>query len=147
MGKKRGFISATDSFNLCGAQNQVRQFRTSSPCLERKRMTGVVVTNGAQKSVVVAVERYFVHPKVGMMIKKRKKFMAHDEEDKYQIGDRVIIEEHRPISKRKRFIVIGLAPSKIPSYLREEDKQEIDAKFSKEHVESESESAKQLSDK
>jgi len=110
-------------------------------------MTGVVVTNGAQKSVVVAVERYFVHPKVGMMIKKRKKFMAHDEEDKYQIGDRVIIEEHRPISKRKRFIVIGLAPSKIPSYLREEDKQEIDAKFSKEHVESESESAKQLSDK
>ena len=44
--------------------------------------------------------------------------------------------------------VIGLAPSKLPNYLREEDKQEIDAKFAKEHVESESqESAKQLSDK
>eukprot|EP00960_Hanusia_phi_P039069 753731-Hanusia_phi.AAC.4 len=140
--------AAASSLQYRYDQPQIRSICTSSPCLARQQMTGVVVTNGAQKSVVVAVERTFVHPKIGKMMKTRKKYMAHDEEDKYQVGDRVIIEEHRPITgilKLKQ--VLGHAPTKPPSFLTEEDKQEIDAKFAGERVQSEpEEQTKQVAD-
>lgn len=61
-----------------------------------------------QKSVVVAVERLFRHPKYQKVVKSRKKFMAHDEEEQCKIGDIVKIVETRPLSKMKRWNVIEI---------------------------------------
>jgi small subunit ribosomal protein S17 len=66
---------------------------------------GRVVSNGMNKSVVVAVDRLFQHALYGKTIRRTSKFMAHDEENECQIGDKVTIEETRPMSKRKRWIV------------------------------------------
>jgi small subunit ribosomal protein S17 len=57
------------------------------------------------KSVVVAVDRRFQHALYGKTIRRTSKFMAHDEENACQVGDKVTIEETRPLSKRKRWIV------------------------------------------
>ena len=66
---------------------------------------GRVVSNGMDKSVVVAVDRLFQHALYGKTILRTSKFMAHDEENACQVGDKVAIEETRPLSKRKRWIV------------------------------------------
>jgi small subunit ribosomal protein S17 len=55
------------------------------------------------KSVVVEVERTVLHPRYHRYIKRRSRFMAHDEKGAASIGDRVLIEETRPLSKRKRW--------------------------------------------
>jgi small subunit ribosomal protein S17 len=57
------------------------------------------------KSVVVAVNRLVEHPLYGKTIRRTSKFMAHDEANECNVGDRVSIEETRPLSKRKRWIV------------------------------------------
>ena len=80
-------------------------FHTTAPREARLRMRGTVVSAKAQKSVVVAVERIFKHPVVKKFVKERSKFMAHDELDQFKVGDEIWIEEHRPISRRKRFMV------------------------------------------
>lgn len=72
----------------------------------RKKFIGTVVSNKMTKTVVVEVERRFPHPKYKKVITKRKKFKAHNENFKLQVGDKVIIEETRPISKEKHFQVI-----------------------------------------
>jgi small subunit ribosomal protein S17 len=72
---------------------------------KRNSMVGRVVSDSMQKSVVVAVDRLFKHPFYGKTIRRRHKFMAHDEENQCSVGDRVKIEEARPLSKRKRWIV------------------------------------------
>ena len=66
--------------------------------------SGVVVSNKMQKTVVVAVENVFRHPMYQKYIKRTSKFLAHANEP-LNIGDRVIIEETRPMSKRKRWNV------------------------------------------
>ena len=66
---------------------------------------GRVVSNGMDKSVVVAVDRLFQHALYGKTIRRTSKFMAYDEENACQVGDKVAIEETRPLSKRKRWIV------------------------------------------
>ncbi len=66
---------------------------------------GVVVTNEADKSVVVKVENLVMHPLYRKFIRTSSKFMAHDEENTCNRGDRVLIEECRPLSKRKRWRV------------------------------------------
>jgi small subunit ribosomal protein S17 len=58
------------------------------------------------KTVVVAVTRLFQHPKYKKTVKRVTKFKAHDENNKYQVGDTVKIIETRPLSKEKRWIVI-----------------------------------------
>mmetsp|Transcript_3732 Transcript_3732/g.23473 ORF Transcript_3732/g.23473 Transcript_3732/m.23473 type:complete len:106 (-) Transcript_3732:1170-1487(-) len=70
--------------------------------------TEQIVSDKMQKSVVVAVERLFRHPKYQKVVKSRKKFMAHDEEEKCKIGDVVKIVETRPLSKMKRWNVIEI---------------------------------------
>jgi small subunit ribosomal protein S17 len=65
---------------------------------------GVVVSNKMQKTVVVAVENVFRHPMYQKYIKRTSKFLAHAN-DPLNIGDRVVIEETRPLSKRKRWNV------------------------------------------
>ena len=74
-------------------------------------LTGVVVSDKMQKTVTVLVERQFPHPLYGKVIKRSKKYLAHDPEEKYKLGDVVEIIESRPISKRKRFRVLRLVES------------------------------------
>lgn len=74
--------------------------------MPKKQLIGTVISNKMQKTVVVEVERLKEHPKYKRRYKVRKKYKAHDEKEEYHIGDRVIIEECRPISKEKRWRVI-----------------------------------------
>ncbi len=71
----------------------------------QKNLTGIVVSDRMDKSVVVSVERWVKHPVYKKFIRRRAKFMAHDERNECQIGDRVLLTETRPLSKRKRFKV------------------------------------------
>ncbi len=73
----------------------------------KKQLKGVVVSDKMDKTVVVLVSRYVKHPKYKKYIKRDKKFKAHDEENKYHVGDRVAIEETRPLSKDKHFRVVN----------------------------------------
>ncbi|MEW6366758.1 MAG: 30S ribosomal protein S17 [Acidobacteriota bacterium] len=66
---------------------------------------GTVVSDKMNKTVTVAVERRVRHPLYGKVIKKTKKFMAHDESEVAKTGDVVLIEETRPLSKLKRWRV------------------------------------------
>jgi small subunit ribosomal protein S17 len=70
---------------------------------ERKTREGVVVSDAMQKTRVVKVERVFRHPQYQRVVRRSEKFKAHDEGNQSKVGDRVIIEETRPISKDKRW--------------------------------------------
>ncbi len=74
---------------------------------QKKRATkiGRVISSGMEKSVVVSVDRLFKHRFYEKTIRRSSKFMAHDEKNECQVGDQVKIEETRPLSKRKRWIV------------------------------------------
>jgi small subunit ribosomal protein S17 len=69
-------------------------------------LQGVVVSDKADKTVVVRVERRFTHPLFKKTVRQSKKYHAHDEGNACKVGDQVRIEEHRPISKLKRWIVV-----------------------------------------
>ncbi len=71
----------------------------------RKQFIGTVVSDKMDKTVVVLVERLVKHPLYGKYIRRRRKYMAHDENNECKIGDRVLIEETRPLSRRKRWRV------------------------------------------
>uniref|UniRef100_A0A831UAM7 Small ribosomal subunit protein uS17 n=1 Tax=Thermus islandicus TaxID=540988 RepID=A0A831UAM7_9DEIN len=79
--------------------------------MPKKVLTGVVVSDKMQKTVTVLVERQFPHPLYGKVIKRSKKYLAHDPEERYKVGDVVEIVESRPISRRKRFRVLRLVES------------------------------------
>jgi small subunit ribosomal protein S17 len=66
---------------------------------------GTVVSNAADKSVTVKVENFVMHPLYRRFVRTTSKFMVHDEENSCNNGDRVLIEECRPISRRKRWRV------------------------------------------
>jgi small subunit ribosomal protein S17 len=72
----------------------------------RKTRTGVVTSNKMNKTIAVSVERRLQHPMYGKFVKKTKKFIAHDEQNECNIGDRVRIMETRPLSKLKRWRLI-----------------------------------------
>lgn len=81
--------------------------------MPRKQKTGTVVSDSMEKSIVVEVVRTTQHPLYKKYVRVRKKFMAHDEEGKAQVGDVVRIEECRPISRRKSWTlkeIIRVAP-------------------------------------
>ncbi len=69
-------------------------------------LKGVVVSDKMDKTVVVSVSRFIKHPLYGKFYKVSKKYKAHDEDNKYKVGDKVEIVETRPISKDKRFKVV-----------------------------------------
>ena len=71
----------------------------------RRTQEGVVVSDKMDKSVVVEVSRTVLHPLYQKYVRKRTRFMAHDESNALKIGDRVRIVESRPISRRKRWRV------------------------------------------
>ncbi len=70
---------------------------------ERKTREGVVVSDGMQKTRVVRIERVFRHPRYERVIRLSKKLKVHDETNVSHVGDRVLIEETRPISKDTRW--------------------------------------------
>jgi small subunit ribosomal protein S17 len=70
---------------------------------ERKTKEGVVVSDAMQKTRVVRVERVYRHPRYQRVIRMSKRLKAHDEANESKVGDRVLIEETRPISKEKRW--------------------------------------------
>ncbi len=73
--------------------------------MSKKTLTGKVTSNKMNKTVAVEVSRRFSHPIYRKVVEMRKKFLAHTEE-KHEIGDIVTIEESRPLSKRKRWVVV-----------------------------------------
>nr|YP_009227434.1 ribosomal protein S17 [Sargassum thunbergii]YP_009828357.1 ribosomal protein S17 [Sargassum fusiforme]AMB49184.1 ribosomal protein S17 [Sargassum thunbergii]QHN51324.1 ribsomal protein S17 [Sargassum fusiforme]QJC13574.1 ribosomal protein S17 [Sargassum fusiforme] len=66
---------------------------------------GIVISDRMQKSVVVAVEYRYKHQFYSKIVVRTKRYLAHDEKNNCNIGDEVIVEESRPLSKRKRWIV------------------------------------------
>ncbi len=73
---------------------------------QKVKRVGVVVSDKMEKTIVVKVERQFAHPLYKRTVKRTKKFLAHDEESKASIGDRVEIIEARPLSRRKRWKLV-----------------------------------------
>ena len=71
----------------------------------KRVLVGRVTSDKMDKTVVVTVVRRFRHPIYGKFVQKRKKYMAHDPANQCRIGDKVAIEEARPFSKRKRWMV------------------------------------------
>lgn len=72
----------------------------------RKERVGEVISNSMTKTIVVRVERRFPHPKYKKVVTGYKKFYAHDEKNEAKVGDRVRIEETRPLSKTKRWRLV-----------------------------------------
>jgi len=73
--------------------------------VRRKRLTGRVTSDKMDKTIVVEVERLQRHRLYGKVLKRTKKYMAHDEENTCRIGDLVRIVESRPLSRRKHWVV------------------------------------------
>ncbi|MFH1170521.1 MAG: 30S ribosomal protein S17 [Candidatus Vogelbacteria bacterium] len=71
-----------------------------------RTLAGVVVSTKMNKTVVVEVERQVKHPVYGKYLRRHKRYLAHDETGKHQLGDKVQIRAVRPLSRRKSFIVI-----------------------------------------
>ncbi|QYX33192.1 30S ribosomal protein S17 [Sphaerospermopsis torques-reginae] len=77
-----------------------------------KERVGLVVSDKMQKTVVVAVENRSSHPKYGKTVVKTRRYKAHDEENTCKVGDRVRIQETRPLSKTKRWQVAEILNAK-----------------------------------
>jgi len=75
--------------------------------MSKRVLQGVIVSDACDKTVIVRVERRVMHPIYKKFVTHSKKYAAHDENNKYRVGDVVRIEESRPISKRKCWVVIG----------------------------------------
>jgi small subunit ribosomal protein S17 len=72
----------------------------------RKKFTGTVVSDKMDKTIVVGVENLKKHPMYGKFVRVRKKYMAHDENNECKVGDKVMIEESKPISKNKTWKLV-----------------------------------------
>jgi small subunit ribosomal protein S17 len=80
--------------------------------MPKRVLQGTVVSDKNEKTVVVRVERRFTHPVLKKTIRRSKKYHAHDEGNIHKVGDVVFIEETKPISKNKRWIVVEAATGK-----------------------------------
>ena len=74
--------------------------------MPKKILKGVVVSDKPNKTVTVMVERKYSHPLLKKVVRVRKKYNAHDENNRFKIGDKVSIIESKPISKNKKFQVM-----------------------------------------
>ena len=77
----------------------------TAPARRRLLKEGVVISDKMDKTVVVEVERLVMDRMYGKYLKQRSRFMAHDEKNECKVGDRVRIEESRPLSRHKRWVV------------------------------------------
>jgi small subunit ribosomal protein S17 len=73
----------------------------------KRKLQGIIVSDKMEKTRVVAVTRLKKHPRYLKYYKVMKRFKAHDEKNEYKVGDKVIIEETRPLSKEKRWRVVA----------------------------------------
>ena len=73
-----------------------------------KEQIGVVISNKMQKTIVVKIENRYPHPIYAKTMVKTKKYLAHDELEQCEIGDQVLVEECRPLSKRKRWKLVKI---------------------------------------
>lgn len=80
--------------------------------MKKRRLTGIVVSDKMSKTRVVAVERFKKHPKYLKYYRLTRRFKVHDENNEYRSGDKVVIEETRPLSKEKRWRIIGKVEGK-----------------------------------
>ena len=76
--------------------------------MPKRILEGVVVSDKGDKTIVVKVERTFLHPVLKKTVRRSKKYHAHDEQNEYQLGDTVEIAESRPLSKTKNWVVTRL---------------------------------------
>tara|TARA_X000000950_G_C13657198_1_gene554335 strand:- start:535 stop:771 length:237 start_codon:yes stop_codon:yes gene_type:complete len=74
--------------------------------MPKKILTGLVVSDKPNKTITVLIERKYSHPVLKKVIKVKKKYNAHDEDNKYKTGDKVTIVESKPFSKNKKFRVM-----------------------------------------
>ena len=79
--------------------------------MPKRILQGTVVSDKNEKTVVVKVERRFTHPVMKKTVRQTKKYKAHDENNTFKVGDLVSIQESKPISKDKRWVVVTDAPS------------------------------------
>ena len=75
--------------------------------MPKKFLSGIVVSDKPNKTITVVVEKKYQHPVLKKVIRKKKKYNAHDEKNKFKNGDKVSIRECKPYSKSKKFEVIG----------------------------------------
>jgi small subunit ribosomal protein S17 len=80
--------------------------------MPKRILQGVVVSDKQDKTVVVKVERRFLHPVMKKTVRRTKNYHAHDEKNVHKVGDQVRIEESRPLSKLKNWVVVGEAAAK-----------------------------------
>jgi small subunit ribosomal protein S17 len=80
--------------------------------MPKRVLQGTVVSDKNDKTVVVRVERRFTHPVLKKTIRRSKKYHAHDEGNVHKTGDVVSIEETKPISKNKRWVVVSASAEK-----------------------------------
>jgi small subunit ribosomal protein S17 len=89
--------------------------KNAAPKAKNQRtLTGIVVSDKMDKTVTVVVERQVMHPVIGKVVKRTKKYHAHDEANDAKVGDRVVIEECSPISKTKAWKVARVAERARP---------------------------------
>jgi small subunit ribosomal protein S17 len=95
-------VTVADAQTQTDAQTAAEGGRATS---RRRELVGVVTSDKMQKTRVVMVERRLSHAKYGKFMTSRKKYKAHDENNEYKVGDRVLIVEARPLSREKRWRV------------------------------------------
>jgi small subunit ribosomal protein S17 len=89
--------------------------------MPRRILQGVVVSDKGDKTVVVSVERRVLHPVYKKVVRRSKRYAAHDADNKFKIGDTVRIQECRPISRLKRWVVVsGEVAAAVAAPLAEE---------------------------
>lgn len=91
--------------------NQTEKAVTST---KARQLTGRVVSDKMEKTVTVLVERQVMHPTIGKVVSRTKKYHAHDEGNEAKVGDKVVIEECRPISRTKTWKVAKVAERARP---------------------------------
>lgn len=82
---------------------------TIQPTAKKRQLSGVVVRKSGAKTVAVEISRTISHALYGKQINRTSRYLAHDEKDAFVVGDAVIIQESRPLSRRKRWVVINKA--------------------------------------
>ena len=82
--------------------------------MPKRTLEGIVTSSKGNKTIVVQIERRFSHPLLKKTVRRSKKYHAHDETNRYHEGDRVRIEECRPVSRLKSWVVVGaLTPAGV----------------------------------
>jgi len=86
----------------------------AQPAKNQRQLTGTVVSDKMDKTVTVVVERQVMHPTIGKVVKRTQKYHAHNDNNDAKMGDRVVIEECRPLSKTKAWRVAKLVERARP---------------------------------